>query len=112
MKGAKTDDGTFIAPSLMGSARVNGDKQTLSKIILNGLIGPIDGKEYGIMLPLKDNSDNYIADVLGYVRALNESSLVSRHEVRNARKQTKDTRDAYWTLEEQLKKEESKLRLD
>ncbi len=106
LKGAKTDEGHLIAPSLMGSARVTGDKQTLSKIILNGLIGPIEGKEYGIMLPLKDNSDNYIADVLSYVRALNDTSLVSRHEVRNARNKTKD-REGYWTLEE-LKKEESK----
>lgn len=106
LEGAKTDDGTFIAPKLMGSPRVKGDKQTLSKILLNGLIGPIEGKDYGIMLPLKDNGDNYIADVLSYVRAINDEGLVGRNEVRNARAQTKD-REAYWTIKE-LKEEEKK----
>ena len=35
------EDGTLIAPSLLGSPRVTGDKDILSKIVLNGLIGPI-----------------------------------------------------------------------
>ena len=99
LKGLPTEDGGLIAPSLIGSKRVMGDKGVLSKILLNGLIGPIEGKEYGIMMPLKDNSDEWIADVLSYVRALNDEDNVDRKVVRNARAQSKDRED-YWTLEE------------
>ena len=104
MQGAKNEEGTYIAPTLMGSPRVVGSKETLSKILLNGLIGPIEGQEYGIMLPLKGNGDVWIANVLSYVRAMNNESLVSRKDVRITRAKTKDRKD-YWTLEE-LKKEE------
>lgn len=103
LKGIPTEDGTLIAPSLIGSARVKGDKGKLSKILLNGLIGPIEGKEYGIMMALKSNSDQYIADVLSYVRAMNDASSVNRKEVNKARKESADRED-YWTLEE-LEKE-------
>lgn len=103
LKGLATEDGTLIAPSLIGSARVTGDKGKLSKILLNGLIGPIEGKEYGIMMSLKSNSDQYIAEVLSYVRAMNDASSVSRKEVNKARKESADRED-YWTLEE-LEKE-------
>ncbi|MEP1490348.1 MAG: cytochrome C [Algibacter sp.] len=106
MLGAKNEEGDFIAPTLIGSPRVIGDKQTLSKILLNGLIGPIEGKDYGIMLPLKGNSNNWISDVLSYVRAMNGEDLVSSRNVRDARAKTKD-REGYWTIEE-LEKEEKK----
>ncbi len=104
MQGAKTDGGELIAPTLIGSPRVLGNKKTLTKILLNGLIGPVDGKDYGIMLPLKNNNNDWIANVLSYVRAVNGESLVGRREVNDTRRYTKDRKD-YWTLEE-LKKEE------
>ncbi len=107
LKGIPTEDGGLIAPSLIGSERVKGDKGVLSKILLNGLIGPIEGKEYGIMMPLKDNSDQWIADVLSYVRAMNDADNVGRRTVRNARTESKD-RDDYWTLEELYKIEAKK----
>ncbi|WP_406684917.1 cytochrome C [Seonamhaeicola sp. MEBiC1930] len=106
MEGAKNEDGSYIAPTLIGSPRVTGSKSTLTKILLNGLIGPIDGKDYGIMLPLKSNGDQWIADVLSYVRAVNEASLVSRKDVRITRSETKERED-YWTLDA-LEKEEKK----
>jgi glucose/arabinose dehydrogenase/mono/diheme cytochrome c family protein len=99
LRGEATEDGTLIAPSLIGSARVTGDKGNLSKILLNGLIGPIEGKEYGIMMSLKSNSDEWIGDVLSYVRAMNDASHVHKRVVRKAREQSKD-REGYWTLEE------------
>ena len=105
LRGASLEDGSLIAPSLMGSDRVLGDKNTLSKILLNGLIGPIDGKEYGIMMPLKDNKNMWIADVLSYVRALNDEDNIRFKDVRNARAQS-DGREEYWTLDE-LKKQEA-----
>ncbi|MDB2463111.1 cytochrome c, partial [Algibacter sp.] len=102
LKGIATEDGGLIAPPLIGSERVMGDKGTLSKILLNGLIGPIEGKEYGIMMPLKDNSDEWIANVLSYVRAMNDADNVDRKVVRNARRDSGDRED-YWTLEELYK---------
>ncbi|WP_282117078.1 DUF7133 domain-containing protein [Cellulophaga baltica] len=99
LAGVPTEDGALIAPSLIGSARVVGDKGTLSKILLNGLIGPIEGQEYGIMIALKSNDDQWIADVLSYVRALNNVDGVHKRIVGNARKESKDRED-YWTLEE------------
>ncbi|WP_158974052.1 c-type cytochrome [Cellulophaga sp. L1A9] len=99
LNGVPTEDGTLIAPTLMGSARVKGDKGTLSKILLNGLIGPIEGKEYGIMMALKSNDDQWIADVLSYVRALNNEDGVHKRVVGNARKES-EGREDYWTLEE------------
>ncbi|WP_434036982.1 DUF7133 domain-containing protein [Formosa sp. 4Alg 33] len=99
LKGIATEGGKLIAPSLIGSARVKGDKGILSKILLNGLIGPIEGEEYGIMMPLKDNSDQWIADVLSYVRAMNDEDNVSRRTVKTARDESAD-RENYWTLEE------------
>ncbi|MCL5129442.1 c-type cytochrome [Algibacter sp. L4_22] len=102
LKGVPTEDGTLIAPTLIGSTRVLGDKGKLSKILLNGLIGPIEGKEYGIMMSLKSNSDQWIADVLSYVRAMNEADYVHKKVVRNAREQSKDRAD-YWTIEELYK---------
>lgn len=71
LKGLPLEDGSLIAPTLIGSPRVKGDKGMLSKILLDGLIGPIDGKDYGIMLPLKSNNDQWIADVMNYIRAMN-----------------------------------------
>ncbi|GAL78332.1 hypothetical protein JCM19274_4831 [Algibacter lectus] len=54
------------------------------------------------MMPLKDNSDQWIADVLSYVRAMNDADNVDRKVVRNARAESKDRED-YWTLEELYK---------
>ncbi len=99
LKGSQTEAGTLIAPSLIGSPRVKGNKDILSKILLNGLIGPIDGKEYGIMMPLKGNNDQWIADVLSYIRAMNNEDGVHKKWVRNARKETEERED-YWTLKE------------
>ena len=106
LKGVPTEDGKLIAPALIGSKRVLGDKSTLSKILLNGLIGPLDGEEYGIMMSLKDNSDKWIADVLSYVRVMNDEDYVHRRVVRNTRAKTMERED-YWTLEE-LKQDEGK----
>ncbi len=101
LQGVATEDGSLIAPSLIGSKRVLGDNSTLSKILLNGLIGPIDGKEYGIMMPLNANSDEYIADVLSYIKAMNDAKPVQKREVKKAREESKNRKD-YWTLEELL----------
>ncbi|MDO7172993.1 cytochrome C [Mariniflexile sp. AS56] len=100
MRGVPLEGNALVAPSLIGSPRVvSDDTELLSKILLNGLIGPVDGVEYGIMMPLNSNSDEWIADVLTYVRAMNDVGGVHKRVVRNAREKSKDRED-YWTLKE------------
>ncbi len=99
LTGAKNEDGSLIAPSLIGSPRVIGNKEIVSKILLNGLIGPVDGKDYGIMLPMKSNSNDWIANVISYIRAMNNKGIISNQDIRRAREKTKKRED-HWTLEE------------
>lgn len=98
LMGAKNEDGSLIAPPLIGSARVKGDKDVLIKILLNGLTGPIDGKDYGIMTSLSNNSDHWIADVASYIRGMNDESTVYHKEVRDVRGE--NNKEGYWRLKE------------
>jgi mono/diheme cytochrome c family protein/glucose/arabinose dehydrogenase len=98
LKGVPTGS-SLIAPSLIGSPRVIGDKDVLLRILINGLIGPVDGKDYGIMMPMGDNDNNWLADVASYIRTMNDTTMVNGREVRNVRAKYKD-RDSYWTMKE------------
>ncbi|MBN8577148.1 MAG: c-type cytochrome [Cytophagales bacterium] len=82
------------APPLVGSARVTGDKIALIQLMLMGLQGPVDGKDYpNIMPPMASNSDEYLASVLSYIRNSsefgNKSSVITEDEVKNVRSFTK-----------------------
>jgi len=82
LKGTQNGDGSLIAPSLIGSTRVKGDKEMLIKILLNGLSGPVDGKDYGIMLSLGDNDNQWIANVSSYIRNMNNMTNVHNRDIR------------------------------
>jgi mono/diheme cytochrome c family protein/glucose/arabinose dehydrogenase len=91
-----------VAPPLAGSPRVNGDKNSLVRIILHGLTGPIDGVTYpGVMAPLGMNDDEYIACVTSFIRNSlgNDASFVGDKEVRKIRADA-GKREIPWTLEE------------
>ena len=93
---------TMLAPPLAGSARVNGDKNILLRLVLNGLKGPVDNKKYpDQMLPQKEQTDEYIASVLSYIRNSfgNKANLVRPREVKKMRDSTA-SRQTPWTLEE------------
>jgi glucose/arabinose dehydrogenase/mono/diheme cytochrome c family protein len=94
-----------LAPSLIGSPRVTGNWTTTTKILLNGLTGPIDGKNYaGVMVGMKHQDNEWLASVLTYVRKhLNDASPVGGWQVNNVREQIKDRED-YWTINELSKK--------
>ncbi len=96
--GMGTKAGTLIlgAP-LPGSARVMGDKNRLIALALKGLQGPVDGKNYGIMMPLASYSDAHIADVLSYIRSSwqNDAELVEEAEVAEVRAALKETTGIY-----------------
>lgn len=99
LKGAANEDGSLNAPSLIGSKRVKDHESKIIRILLNGLIGEVDGTEYGVMMSLKSNSDAWIADVLSYVRAMNDEKYIHKKAVRKLRAKDKD-RTGYWTLKE------------
>ncbi|MEA3210369.1 MAG: hypothetical protein QOE70_3426 [Chthoniobacter sp.] len=57
-KGVVTSDGLHLAPPLAGSPRVNGSAAALVRIVLHGLVGEVDGKNYpGLMVPQKANDE-------------------------------------------------------
>ena len=63
-------DGTTLAPNLVGVPRLLGNADYITKVLLFGMTGEIDGKTYpgGVMVPMGGNSDEWIADVASYVR--------------------------------------------
>ncbi len=90
------------APPLIGSARITGDSETLIKILLHGLTGPVDGETYpDVMPPMGHNDDEYIASVISYIRSdFGEGPTVVRpRHVAQVRQETEE-RKAYWTLPE------------
>ncbi|MGS0527422.1 DUF7133 domain-containing protein [Zobellia nedashkovskayae] len=91
-----------MAPSLVGSPRVTAKDWNIPvKILLNGLTGPVDGKEYsGVMAGMKQQDDDYIASVVTYIRMhLNNEKGVGGWQVSKVRKDQEDRED-YWTIEE------------
>ena len=93
----------MLAPSLAGSPRVRGHRERLTRILLSGLIGPVDKKTYagGLMLPMGANSDQWIADVATYIRNSwgNQAPLIEARDVASIRAEA-EGRVGPWTLAE------------
>ncbi|MDN4501128.1 discoidin domain-containing protein [Alteromonadaceae bacterium BrNp21-10] len=100
-KGAPAGD-QLIAPSFEKNARINGDLSILGRIVLDGLTGSIEDKNYvgGIMASIASNDDQWIADVLTYIRNNfgNQASMVTPEQIATLR--TLDERQSPWTLTE------------
>jgi mono/diheme cytochrome c family protein len=89
-KGILMGSNPMPAPPLIGSARVTGDKIALIQLMLMGLQGPVDGKDYpNNMPPMAGNSDEYLASVLSYIRNSsdfgNKTSVITIDEVKEVR---------------------------
>lgn len=87
-------------PPLDASEWVRGDEDTLIRILLHGLHGPVtvSGKQYnGVMPAWARLSDASIADVLSYIRASwsNQEGAVSADSVARVRTASKGRADAY-----------------
>lgn len=69
-KGLSIGGAGMAAPPLAGSKRLAfSEKNTIIRILLNGLTGSIDGKEYPSVMPsMGANSDEWIASVVSYIR--------------------------------------------
>jgi mono/diheme cytochrome c family protein len=96
--------GASMAPALAGSPRVVGHRDYVIKVLLHGLSGPIEGKEYNggaVMVPMGANTDEWISDVANYVRnAFGNAGrpYITAEQVAAARKAT--SRRTPWTLTE------------
>jgi mono/diheme cytochrome c family protein len=92
-------------PPLNGSSIVQGDKETLTKILLHGLQGQVTvkGDQYNGTMPAFGSvlSDEQISAILTYVRSMpdNKSGSVSTEEVNSARRKTASQQQA-WTPDE------------
>jgi len=93
-----------IYPSLAGNDWISGEKETLIKVILHGLKGPIKvaGEEYGArpdsvpMPPMGGLKDQQIADVLNYLRGTDEVKTEDVAKIRKAHA----SRVESWTAKE------------
>lgn len=113
-KGAPNFDrlGETLAPPLGGSPRITKSGESAIRIMLHGLTGPVDGESYdGLMLSSASNDDQWIADVVTYLRNSfgNEAPMVYPEAVAKLRKQHSD-RGLPWTIEELEKFKPSELR--
>lgn len=102
---------TNAAPALRGAKHVNHDKEFAIRILLHGLKGPIDGKTYpSEMASMKDNTDEWIASVISYIRYEfvgtslraakgRQSAVVQPEDIRKVRETYASSREA-WTIDE------------
>ncbi len=92
--GSKGSGMSGVFPPLNGSSIAQGDKSTLTKIILHGLQGPVtvSGRKYNGIMPsfVGTLNDAQIAAILTYVRSMpkNNTGSVSAGEVTKIRKET------------------------
>ena len=98
-------DMTIGAP-LAGSARVNGPVDGLVPVLINGLTGPVAGKNYAgaIMVPAASlglTRDDRIAEVLSFIRYSwsNSAPVITKDEVAKVR-QKSSKRAGPWTDDE------------
>lgn len=97
--GTPYSPGKLLAPSIVGSTRVQAHPDYVIKTLLHGLTGEIQGTHYaGVMMaPMGQNSDKWIASVASFIRANfeNESSLITPEDVARVRKETASRKAPY-----------------
>ena len=102
-KGVLNKENKMLAPPLHGSKRVaSADRNTVIRILLHGLTGPVEGKVYPDVMPsMEANDDEWIASVLSYVRYSfgDDASSVRDDHVKDVRDMTAG-RKKYWTIGE------------
>jgi mono/diheme cytochrome c family protein/glucose/arabinose dehydrogenase len=103
-RGAAIDGAPTLtqAPSLAKSARVLGHPDAVVRVLLHGLSGPVDGKEFTAqMVSMASNDDEWIANIASYVRNNfgNRAPFIRPSDVARVRAEFKD-REMPWTLAE------------
>lgn len=97
--GTPAGRGATLAPSLVGSPRVQAHPEYVIKTLLHGLRGPVDGETYagGTMVGMDEQTDRWIAAAASFVRTqfANDASPVSPTEVERVRARTSERVDPY-----------------
>ena len=96
------EPGVTQAPALAGSSRVNAHRDYIIKVVLNGLVGPLDGKTFpNMMIAMNNNDDEWVAAVTSYVRNSfgNGGGFVTPADVARVRAASV-ARKSSWTLAE------------
>lgn len=97
--GTPAGNNKLLAPALAGSQRMQGHPDYAIRAVLHGLEGAIDGKTYagGMMASMKEQSDEWVSDVLSYIRSSlsNDASFVSPQQVANVRAKTAGQKGNY-----------------
>lgn len=97
--GAPAGNGKLMAPALAGSLKIQGHSEYAIRVILHGMDGAIEGKTYAgnMMAPMKDQSNEWIADVVSYIRngLSNDASMVSKEQVASIRAKTANQKTMY-----------------
>ena len=97
--GTPAGPGKLLAPSLIGSSRIQSHPDYIVKTLLHGMKGEVQGENYaGVMMaPMGSNTDEWIASVASFVRANfeNESAPVSIEDVARVRNETKNQKGLY-----------------
>jgi mono/diheme cytochrome c family protein len=94
--------GQTMAPSLAGSAHVQGHRDFVIKTILGGLVGPNNGREYTeVMIPMAAQNDQWVASIASYIRNSfgNSESFVTAADVARVRAASAG-RTRPWTVDE------------
>jgi mono/diheme cytochrome c family protein len=90
--GTPAGNGKLMAPALAGSFRIQSHSEYAIRVLLHGMEGAIDGKTYtgGMMASMKDHSDEWVADVISYIRngLSNDASLITPQQVAKIRSAT------------------------
>ncbi|MDA0840038.1 MAG: ThuA domain-containing protein [Planctomycetota bacterium] len=89
-------------PPLKGSARVLGHKDVVTRIVLNGLTGPVDDKTYTeVMVPMQGIDDEILAATMTFVRNSwgNQATIIVEKDVARVKKEV-GLREQPWTLVE------------
>ena len=100
----KPELATTMAPPLAGSPRVNSHRDYITKVVLHGLMGPVDGKNYtDMMIAMRTFDDDWVAADGSYVRNSfgNNGGFITPADVARVRTATA-TRKTFWTLPELL----------
>lgn len=98
-QGTPAGGGKLIAPALAGSLRVQSHPEYAVRVVLHGMEGLIDGKTYagGMMTPMKEHTDEWVADVISYIRngLSNDASLITPQQVAKIRAKTAEQKSMY-----------------
>jgi mono/diheme cytochrome c family protein len=92
--------GVTLGPPLAGSPRVQGHRDYVIRVLLNGLTGPVGDRQFTeVMVPMGSNPDEWIAAAASYVRNSfgNSAGFVTPADVARVRAATSG-RKAPWTV--------------